>query len=38
MVRCGIEVVVHQYSIIGGGKKINLKKKKNGQENLQRSC
>ena len=36
--RCRIKVVVPQYSIVGGGRKINLKKKdKYGQEDLQRS-
>ena len=35
--RCRIKVVVPQYSIVGGGRKINKKNNKNGQENLQRS-
>ena len=38
--RCGIEVVVHHYSMIGGGRNFDIVKKinKNGQDTyLQRS-
>ena len=35
--RCTVNVIVHQYSIIGGGKEINLIKNwQNGQENFKK--